>query len=80
MEPYLQLSTSQESLSRIRWIAILRGQLSINIAATGGIHTAEDALKALLAGADVAPLVQRTADVWPGASVANQGKNASLDG
>lgn len=56
VEPYLQLSTSQESLSRIRWIAILRGQLSINIAATGGIHTAEDALKALLAGADVTHL------------------------
>ncbi|MCG8668070.1 MAG: dihydroorotate dehydrogenase-like protein, partial [Pseudomonadales bacterium] len=51
--PHIQLSSSYESLLRIRWIALLRSQVSLTIAATGGFHHAEDALKGLLAGADV---------------------------
>lgn len=51
--PRLELSTSQEALSRIRWTAILRSQVSCSLAITGGIHNSEDVLKALLAGADV---------------------------
>ena len=51
--PRLELSTSTEALMRIRWIAILRGQVSLSLAATGGLHTVEDIIKALLAGADV---------------------------
>jgi dihydroorotate dehydrogenase (fumarate) len=54
--PQLQLSTSMESLLRVRWIAILYGRVHLSLAATGGIHTATDALKALLAGADVTHL------------------------
>ncbi|MGD8925605.1 MAG: dihydroorotate dehydrogenase-like protein [Thioalkalispiraceae bacterium] len=53
IEPKLELSTSQESLLRIRWAAILFDQLDCSIAVTGGLHTHEDILKALLAGADV---------------------------
>lgn len=53
LEPEIQLSSSHESLSRIRWIGIMRGQLDIDIACTGGIHTSQDAAKALLAGANV---------------------------
>jgi dihydroorotate dehydrogenase (fumarate) len=56
VEPKLELSSSIESLLRIRWTAILYGQVSCSIAVTGGLHTAEDVLKALLAGADVAHL------------------------
>lgn len=56
LEPQIQLSSSQESLMRIRWIGIMRGQLDIDIACTGGIHNAEDAAKALLAGANVTHL------------------------
>ena len=37
----------------MRWIAILRGSTCISLAATGGVHVADDALKMLLAGADV---------------------------
>ena len=37
----------------MRWIALLRGQVRITLAATGGVHGADDALKMLLAGADV---------------------------
>ena len=51
--PSLQLSTSEESLIAMHWIAILYGRLKISLAATGGIHTAEDVLKLMLAGADV---------------------------
>jgi dihydroorotate dehydrogenase (fumarate) len=54
--PQLHLSHSMESLLRVRWIAILHGRVRLSLAATGGIHTAEDALKALLAGADVTHL------------------------
>lgn len=53
VEPKLVLSSSQESLLRIRWAAILSDQLACSLAVTGGLHTHEDVLKALLAGADV---------------------------
>lgn len=48
-----QLSTSADGLLAMRWIAILRGQTSITLAASGGIHNAPDTLKMMLAGADV---------------------------
>lgn len=53
VEPKVQLSTSQESLLRIRWAAILSDQLECSLAVTGGMHNHEDILKALLAGADI---------------------------
>jgi dihydroorotate dehydrogenase (fumarate) len=52
--PNLTLSNSGELRFLLRWIAILRGQLSCSLAATTGVHTSEDVVKALLAGADVA--------------------------
>ena len=48
-----QLSSSSDVLLTMRWIAILYGQSKLSLAATGGVHTAGDALKMLLAGADV---------------------------
>jgi dihydroorotate dehydrogenase (fumarate) len=51
--PRLDLSTSQESLLRIRWIAILYGRIRCSLAITGGIHTVQDVVKSLLVGADV---------------------------
>lgn len=51
--PRIQLSHSYESLLRIRWIAMLRNQVELGIAATGGFHTIDDALKGLMVGADV---------------------------
>jgi len=48
----VQLSTSADTLLAMRWIAILRGRTGLSLAATGGVHTAADALKMLLAGAD----------------------------
>lgn len=54
--PQLHLSSSAESLLTMRWIAILFGRVKLTLAATGGVHTHEDALKMLLAGADVVHL------------------------
>jgi dihydroorotate dehydrogenase (fumarate) len=53
VRPEVQLSTRQELLLPLRWIAILYGRVPISLAATSGIHEGEDAVKALLAGADV---------------------------
>lgn len=52
----LHLSTPDEVLLRLRWLAILRDQTRISLAATGGVYSAWDALKMLLAGADVVHL------------------------
>ena len=40
----------------LRWIALLHGRISASLAATSGIHRASDALKMLMAGADVTML------------------------
>jgi dihydroorotate dehydrogenase (fumarate) len=40
----------------LRWIAILHELVPIDLAGSGGVHTAQDALKLLLAGADVTML------------------------
>jgi len=51
--PNLVLSTSESMRLPLRWIAILYGRIKANLAATTGIHTPEDVLKMLMAGADV---------------------------
>jgi dihydroorotate dehydrogenase (fumarate) len=52
--PRLQLSTSAESRLPLHWIGILRGVMSCSLAATTGVHEGTDAMKLMLAGADVA--------------------------
>lgn len=54
--PTLQLSNSSEALLRIRWIGILRDQVRLSLAATGGMHNLDDILKTLLVGADAIQL------------------------
>jgi dihydroorotate dehydrogenase (fumarate) len=51
--PNVELSTSTELRLPLRWIAILKGRVDVSFAATTGVHTANDVLKLLLAGADV---------------------------
>jgi dihydroorotate dehydrogenase (fumarate) len=51
--PRLVLSNREESRLPLRWIAILRDHTEASLAATSGVHEADDALKLLLAGADV---------------------------
>jgi dihydroorotate dehydrogenase (fumarate) len=51
--PQLSLSTSHEMRLPMRWIGILRDQVSLSMAASGGVQSAQDVVKLLLAGADV---------------------------
>jgi len=51
--PNIQWSTSAEMRVPLRWISVLSGQVKASLAATTGIHEATDAIKMLLAGADV---------------------------
>lgn len=53
VKPQFKYSSSTESLVPIRWTAILSGRVSCALGVSGGIHTSEDVLKAVLAGADV---------------------------
>lgn len=50
----LALSTPEDLRLRLRWIGILYGKVGAELAATGGVHSAEDALKAVATGARVA--------------------------
>lgn len=53
IEPNIILSTPQALRLPMRWIAILHGRIRANLAASSGIHTSDDVLKMLMAGADV---------------------------
>ena len=53
VRPNVQLSTSAELRLPLRWIAILKGRVDASLAASTGVHTPEDVLKLVMAGADV---------------------------
>jgi dihydroorotate dehydrogenase (fumarate) len=53
----LDLSTSAELLLRLRYLALLSGRLKASLGVSGGVHTAEDVVKAVMAGADGVQLV-----------------------
>ena len=51
--PRLVLSNSNELRLPLRWVAILYGRVLADMAITTGVHTSEDVLKGLMAGAKV---------------------------
>jgi dihydroorotate dehydrogenase (fumarate) len=51
--PNLILSNSNDMRLPLRWTAILYGRVQADLALTSGVHTAEDVLKAMMAGASV---------------------------
>jgi len=53
VRPNVILSTPQAMRLPLRWVAILYGRIRADLAATGGIHAAEDVLKMLMAGARI---------------------------
>lgn len=55
--PRLDLSTSEDLRLRLRWLGLLRDQVSLSLACSGGVHTPADVVKALLAGADAVQVV-----------------------
>jgi dihydroorotate dehydrogenase (fumarate) len=64
--PHVLLSTPQAMRPPLRWIAILYGHLKADLAGTGGIHTAEDALKMLMVGASVTMMCSALLKHGPG--------------
>lgn len=56
VQPNLKLSSSIDARLPITWIGILYGRTPCDLAATSGIHGSEDAIKALMAGANVTML------------------------
>jgi len=56
VKPGVVLSTSNDLRLPLRWIAILYGNLKSSLAGTTGVHKAEDAIKLIMAGADVAQM------------------------
>jgi dihydroorotate dehydrogenase (fumarate) len=49
--PTLHLSTPDELLLRIHWVGTLYGRVRADLAVTGGVHSAQDVLKSMMAGA-----------------------------
>ncbi len=51
MRPRLQLSDPSELGLRLRWLAVLYGRTGLDLALTGGVHSAVDAIKGVMTGA-----------------------------
>jgi dihydroorotate dehydrogenase (fumarate) len=64
--PTLTLSTPEELRLPLRWIALLHGRVKASLAASSGIHSAQGALKVLLAGADAAMMASALLRRGPG--------------
>jgi dihydroorotate dehydrogenase (fumarate) len=56
IEPNVLLSTPQALRLPLAWIGILYGRLKASLAGTSGVHSAEDAVKLIMVGADVTEL------------------------
>src|SRR6516164_9092572 len=52
--PNLILSNSHELLLRLHWIAVIYGNVKADLALTGGVHSATDVVKSMMAGAKIA--------------------------
>ena len=55
----LDLSSSSELRLPLRWTALLYGRLNVDFALTGGVHSARDILKAMMAGAKVSMMTSK---------------------
>jgi dihydroorotate dehydrogenase (fumarate) len=62
----VQLSTSAELRLPLRWIAILKGRVKASLAASTGVHTPEDVIKLVMAGADVTQVASALLKQGPG--------------
>lgn len=56
-EPSLELSSPQELRLRLRWLALLSERIPCDLAVSGGVHSGNDAIKALMCGAHGVQLV-----------------------
>lgn len=71
--PNLVLSTSDELRLPLRWIAILHGRISADLALSSGVHNATDLIKAMMAGAKVTTVASEflTNGPWRARSILN---------
>ena len=56
LAPHVLLSTPQAMRLPLTWIGVLHSKVKASLAATSGIHSAEDVIKLLMVGADVTML------------------------
>jgi len=63
--PRLTLSHSGALLLRLRWLAILSGRVRADLAVTGGVHTALDAVKAVMCGGHAVQMVSALLEQGP---------------
>ena len=54
VDPTLHLSSSNELLLPLRWVALLHGRAKADLALSTGVHNGVDMIKAVMAGANVA--------------------------
>lgn len=60
--PSLQFSTSSDLRLPLRWTALLYGRVKADLAITGGVHTVEDVVKGIMAGASAVMLASELLD------------------
>jgi len=66
VKPNVILGTSDATRLPLRWIAILHGMVKTSLAATSGIHSAEDVIKMIMVGADVTMMCSALLKHGPG--------------
>ncbi len=66
VKPNVILSTPQAMRLPLRWIAVLYGRVRTSFAATSGVHSAQDVIKLLMAGADVTMMCSALLKHGPG--------------
>jgi len=64
--PIVFLSDPSELLLRVRWLAIVAPWVKIPLAISGGVHTALDAIKSVMAGASAVQVVSALLKRGPG--------------
>ncbi|HYD30583.1 MAG TPA: dihydroorotate dehydrogenase-like protein [Azospirillaceae bacterium] len=57
IKPLLKLSNPTELPLRLAWLGMLSGRVKASLAVTGGVHQVEDAVKAVMSGADAIQMV-----------------------
>lgn len=57
IKPKVQLSTSNDLRLALTWIGILKGRITPDLAGSGGVHSGEDVIKLMMAGANVSMIV-----------------------
>ncbi|MBI4693268.1 MAG: dihydroorotate dehydrogenase-like protein [Gammaproteobacteria bacterium] len=65
LDTNLHLSTSAELPLRLHALALLHGRVALDLSAAGGVHTAEDAAKAIVCGANIVQMASALLENGP---------------